>query len=102
MSNPYRCEKCEHLLLEADDRLRGLVKIKVPGTAVFTIDIKSVCIQNRGNFIPVRNGKKYLFCIVNVEENILKIMCPICKNFFLINLDAKTCESIGKDDWPAV
>ena len=101
MSNQYRCEKCGHLLLAADDNLKGIVKIKVPGTAVFTIDIRSVCAQHKEKFIPVRKGKKYLFCIVNARENILKIMCPICKNFFLINLDAKTCDSIGKGDWPA-
>ena len=101
MSNQYRCKKCGHLLLEADEHLSGVVKIKVPGTDVLTFDIRLVCTQHGEKFIPVRIGKKYLFCILNARENILKIMCPICKNFFLINLDEKTCDSIGKDDLPA-
>ena len=101
MSNQYRCEKCGHLLLEVDDYLKGIVKIKVPGTDVFTINIRSVCLWFKEKYISMRKGKKYLFCIVNGKETALKIMCPICKNFFLINLDAKTCDSIDKDDWPA-
>ena len=96
----YKCKICGHLLFEGDEYSKEIVQIKLSGIAVRTINLREICASTNEKIKPVKTWKRILFCVVNSEENIIKIMCPVCKNFFLINLDTGTWTRVGRD-WPA-
>ncbi|MEQ8155728.1 MAG: hypothetical protein ABRQ25_12720 [Clostridiaceae bacterium] len=98
---PIKCQSCEHLLFEVDDTLRELVTIKLSGTAVYTFNLRIINTQMKGSHKVIKKGKKYFFDVINSNENIVKIMCPICKKFYLINLDKGTWKEVGRNEWPA-
>lgn len=98
---PQSCKVCGHQLFNVDDKAREIVSIKLSGTGVHTFNLRVINTQLKEPYKAIRKGKKYFFDVIKSDENILKIMCPICKRFYLIHLDKDTWKEVGRYDWPA-
>lgn len=98
---PQRCKVCGQKLFEVEDTARETVVIKQSGTDVHTFNLRVINMQMKEPHKAIKKGKKYFFDVINSADNLLKIMCPTCKRFHLINLDKGIWTEVGRNDWPA-
>jgi len=84
-----------------DEGEKGCIIIKHRGNKVQKFYIRGEGQKLKELYKPVKKGKLYFFDIMRGSYNIIKIMCPRCKKFYLINIDTGEYIETKRNFWPA-
>lgn len=96
----FACDVCKQKMFYTEEDHRERVKIKRSGTNVKNYDLRNINLKIKGPYKKVNQGKIYFFDVIKSEHNIIKIMCPKCKKFYLIDLDDWSWKRVNKNYWP--